>query len=60
MPLAPDKIERLARARADLRMGVPIAVEGGIICAAETCDLARFDALSAICLLYTSPSPRDA
>ena len=48
MPLAPDKIERLARARADLRMGVPIATAGGIICAVETCDPARLTVLTTI------------
>ena len=29
MTFAPDITERLARARADLRMGVPIVLDGG-------------------------------
>ena len=37
MGFAPDSTERLARARADLRMGVPVVVAGaGVILAAET------------------------
>ena len=42
MAFAPDITERLARARADLRMGVPVVLEGGaVILAAETLDAAR-------------------
>ena len=42
MGFAPDITERLARARADLRMGVPIVLEGGaLVLAAETLDAAR-------------------
>ena len=45
MTLAPDITERLARARADLRMGVPVVLEtaggGGLVFAAETIDAAR-------------------
>ncbi len=42
MAFAPDITERLARARADLRMGVPIVLEGGaLVLAAETLDAAR-------------------
>ncbi len=38
----PDITERLARARADLRMGVPIVLEGGaVVLAAETLDADR-------------------
>lgn len=44
MPLSPDKIEKLARARADLRMGVPVAVQDGLILAVETCQSPRVDA----------------
>ena len=36
MSFAPDITERLARARADLRMGVPVVVEDTVILACET------------------------
>lgn len=42
MGFSPDITERLARARADLRMGVPVVLDGGaVIMAAETLDAAR-------------------
>lgn len=42
MGFAPDITERLARARADLRMGVPVVLDGGaVMLAAETLDAAR-------------------
>ena len=42
MTFAPDVTERLARARADLRMGVPVVLDGGaVMMAAETVDAAR-------------------
>ena len=42
MTFAPDITERLARARADLRMGVPVVLDGGaLVLAAETLDAAR-------------------
>ena len=44
MPLAPDISEQLARARADLRMGVPVVFLGApsvLVMAAETLDPAR-------------------
>ncbi|MGL5008708.1 MAG: GTP cyclohydrolase II, partial [Paracoccaceae bacterium] len=45
MTFAPDITERLARARADLRMGVGVVLEdaqgGGVMLAAETLDDAR-------------------
>ncbi len=42
MTLAPDMTERLARARADLRMGVPVVLDNGVVVlAAETLDAAR-------------------
>ncbi len=42
MTFAPDVTERLARARADLRMGVPVVVAGqGLVLAAETLSAAR-------------------
>ena len=42
MSFAPDVTERLARARADLRMGVPVVLDGGaVMLAAETLDVVR-------------------
>lgn len=42
MGFSPDITERLARARADLRMGVPVVLAGGaLVLAAETLDAAR-------------------
>ncbi len=42
MTFAPDVTEQLARARADLRMGVPVVLDGGaVMIAAETVDAAR-------------------
>tara|TARA_R110002051_G_scaffold73277_3_gene133131 strand:- start:1554 stop:2687 length:1134 start_codon:yes stop_codon:yes gene_type:complete len=42
MTFAPDVTERLARARADLRMGVPVVLDAGaVMLAAETLDAAR-------------------
>ncbi|MEL6839090.1 MAG: GTP cyclohydrolase II [Pseudomonadota bacterium] len=42
MGFSPDITERLARARADLRMGVPVVLDGGaVVLAAETLDAAR-------------------
>ncbi len=50
MSFAPDITERLARARADLRMGVPVVLLGArpvLVLAAETLDAERMaDALS--------------
>ena len=46
MTFAPDQTERLARARADLRMGVPVVLsEGVVILAVETLTQGRFDML---------------
>lgn len=45
MSFAPDVTERIARARADLRMGVPIVLSGGVAIAAETVDAGRLAAL---------------
>jgi len=51
-PLAPDPTERLARARADLRMGVPVVLRDGagaaLVLAAETVTPARLAALRAL------------
>ncbi|MEM8536733.1 MAG: GTP cyclohydrolase II RibA, partial [Pseudomonadota bacterium] len=49
MGFAPDITERLARARADLRMGVPVVLDGGaLILAAETLDAGRLAELRAM------------
>ncbi len=49
MTFAPDVTEMLARARADLRMGVPIVVAGaGIVLAAETLNGSRLTACLAL------------
>jgi GTP cyclohydrolase II len=46
---SPDPIERLARARADLRMGVPVVLDGGaLVLAAETLGQARLAQLLAL------------
>lgn len=42
MAFSPTSIERLARARADLRMGVPVVLDGGaLVLAVETLDADR-------------------
>ncbi len=49
MGFSPDITERLARARADLRMGVPVVLsEGWIMLAVETLDQTRFADLRGI------------
>ena len=49
MVFSPNQTERLARARADLRMGVPIVLEvGALVLAGETLDQARLDAVKAL------------
>ncbi len=49
MGFDPDITERIARARADLRMGVPVVLEGGaVVLAAETLDAGR---LAEVCTL---------
>ena len=52
MSLLPTLVERLARARADLRMGVAVVLCDGtralLILAAETMDAARLDAVRAL------------
>ncbi|SFR36340.1 GTP cyclohydrolase II [Litoreibacter janthinus] len=45
MTLAPDIIELAARARADLRMGVPVVIGTSLVLAAETLSEARLKAL---------------
>lgn len=49
MSFAPDQNEMLARARADLRMGVPVVIDGPeplLICAAETLSRERLENLT--------------
>ncbi|KIN63131.1 GTP cyclohydrolase-2 [Sulfitobacter noctilucicola] len=51
MTFAPDITEQLARARADLRMGVPVVLKGhpsALVMAAETLTAARFADLLAL------------
>lgn len=48
MSFAPDVTERIARARADLRMGVPVVLSGGVAVAVETVDAARLAALRSL------------
>jgi len=52
MSLSPDLTETIARARADLRMGVPVVLSGGegaaLVMAAETLDAQRLADLSAL------------
>ena len=51
MNLGPNIIELLARARADLRMGVPVLLDGptpAVICAVETLDDDRLRAMSTL------------
>lgn len=56
MSFAPNIVERLARARVDLRMGVPVVLTGGgkaaVILAAETLDATR---LADLCALDGAP-----
>jgi len=51
-PLSPDPTDRLARARADLRMGVPVVLtdsgQGALALAAETVTAARLAAVRAL------------
>lgn len=52
MTLAPSITDLLARARADLRMGVPVVIadgsSAGVVATIETLSQARFDALRAL------------
>ncbi|ARE39969.1 3,4-dihydroxy-2-butanone 4-phosphate synthase [Rhodovulum sp. P5] len=48
MPLGPDGTERIARARGDLRMGVPVMVGALVVVAAETLTPDRMAALRAL------------
>ena len=52
MSLSPDITEIIARARADLRMGVPVVLRGGgsaaLVMAAETLDGQRLADLRAL------------
>ena len=41
MGFSPDNVEKLARARADLRMGVPVVLTDGVILSVETLDAGR-------------------
>jgi GTP cyclohydrolase II len=65
MSLSPDIVELLARARADLRMGVPVVLNGegqtALIVAAEVLGTARLDDLRALAgSLVLAITPRRA
>ena len=64
MTLAPDISEIVARARSDLRMGVPVVLSGeqgvALILAAETLDAQRLADLRALGGHRCWPSPRGA
>lgn len=64
MTLGPDISERIARARADLRMGVPVVVisERGsaLVAAAETLSRARLDEMRTMGPLLLAITPRRA
>lgn len=48
MPLIPDSTELIARARADLRMGVPVVIGGALVLAVETLNAQRLADLLAL------------
>ena len=62
MGFGPNIVERIARARADLRMGVPVILDGGaMIFAVETLDqdrLDQLDDLTGVTLVITSHRAR--
>lgn len=60
MSLAPSPAELLARARTDLRAGVPVAMGGWILAVAETVSQARFAALSGMGPLVLAITQRRA
>ena len=64
MTLGPDISERIARARADLRMGVPVVLaskEGAaLVAAAETLGAARLSEMRALGALVLAVTPRRA
>lgn len=53
-PLSPDASERRARARSDLRMGLPVVLDGHLVLAAETATPARLKALPGAVLAVTA------
>ena len=55
MGLAPDIVETLARARADLRMGVPIVLTGPVSMVAVAVETLSQDRLAAIRAIGTAP-----
>ena len=64
MTLGPDISERIARARADLRMGVPVVLgfEGGaaLVAAVETLSAARLEEMRTLGPLVLAITPRRA
>jgi GTP cyclohydrolase II len=53
-PLSPDAAERHARARSDLRLGLPVLLDGHLVLAAETATPARLAALENAVLAVTA------
>ncbi len=64
MTLGPDISERIARARADLRMGVPVVLTSeqgsALVAAAETLSSSRLDEMRAMGPLLLAITPRRA
>ncbi len=64
MSLKPDISERIARARADLRMGLPVVLsagkEGALVAAAETLGPVRLEEMRALGPLVLAITPRRA
>ena len=64
MSLGPDISERIARARADLRMGVPVVLSSdsgtALVAAAETLSAERLEEMRAIGALILAVTPRRA
>ena len=64
MALSPDPSERIARARADLRMGVPVVLVDGssaaVVAGAETLSPARLEEMRALGPLVLAITPRRA
>ena len=58
--LSPDDEERAARARADLRIGLPVAAGGWLMAAVETVPPARLAAMRAVGPLYLGLTARRA
>ncbi len=64
MALSPDPLERIARTRSELRMGLPVVLEAGgqaaLVAAAETLSPERLAAMRALGPLLLAITPRRA